>query len=397
MVNFSSCGLLALVASLVSADGLNTRAEAAGKYFGTATDNPTLSDSVYIDHISNPEEFGQITVGNAQKWDATEPSRGNFNFANGDQIADLAAGNGQFLRCHTLVWHSQLPSWVSNGNFDNATLISIMENHIANVAGHYKGKCVHWDVVNEALNEDGTYRDSVFYRTIGEAFLPIAFKAAAAADPNAKLYYNDYNLDHAGAKSSGAQRIVNLIKSYGVKIDGVGLQGHLIVGNVGSSSALASNLNDFTSLDVDVAYTELDIRTETPASDSALQQQATDYGNVVTACKSVSRCLGITVWDATDKYSWIPSVFPGEGDALPWDENYQKKPAYYAMLDAWGGGGTSPPSSTTSVTGPTSTPTDPGQVVPHWGQCGGIGYDGPTTCESPYTCMKSNDWYSQCL
>ncbi|KAL1960136.1 hypothetical protein VTO42DRAFT_308 [Malbranchea cinnamomea] len=396
MVGFCSFALLSLAACLAAADGLNARAKAAGKlYFGSATDNPELSDSAYVNILSNSEDFGQITPGNSMKWDSVEPSRDNFNFAGGDVVANLAAQNGQLLRCHTLVWHSQLPSWVSDGNFDNATLISIMENHITQTMTHFKGKCLHWDVVNEALNEDGTYRDSVFYRTIGEAYIPIAFKVAAAADPDAKLYYNDYNIEHAGAKATGAQRIVKLIQSYGGRIDGVGLQGHLIVGSVGSSAALASNLNDFTSLGVEVAYTELDIRTTTPASSSALQQQATDYASVVSACKTVPECVGITIWDWTDKYSWIPSVFPGEGAALPWDENYQKKPAYNAILNAWGNGsGDGTPTSSTT-TDPTDTP--PAETVPHWGQCGGNGYTGPTTCEAPYECTYLNDWYWQCL
>ena len=102
-----------------------------------------------------------------------------------------------------------------------------MKLHIDALAGRYKGKCTRWDVVNEALNENGTYRDSVFYKTIGEAYIPLAFKFAKQADPKARLFYNDYNLEYAGDKWLGAQRIVKLVKQYGVKIDGVGLQAHL--------------------------------------------------------------------------------------------------------------------------------------------------------------------------
>ncbi|KAF2440986.1 carbohydrate-binding module family 1 protein [Karstenula rhodostoma CBS 690.94] len=390
-----------------AADGLNTRAVAAGKlYFGSATDNPELTDSAYVAGLSNTADFGQITPGNSMKWDTIEPSRGTFSYTKGDVIADLAAKNGQYLRCHTLVWHNQLPSWVTNGGFDNATLISILKNHITNEVTHYKGKCLHWDVVNEALNEDGTYRSNVFYNTIGPSYLPIAFAAAAAADPSAKLYYNDYNIEAPGAKSTSAQNIVKLIQSYGAKIDGVGLQAHLIVGSTGSESVSAwtTNLNAFVSLGVDVAITELDARTTTPATAAAVTQQAKDYATVVQGCKAVARCVGITIWDYTDKYSWIPGVFAGQGDALPWDSNLNKKAEVYnAILNAWGTGtGTTPTPTPTATATKTTTTAAPATssaagTVPKWGQCGGSEWTGPTQCEAGTTCTKGNDWYSQCL
>jgi endo-1,4-beta-xylanase len=174
--------------------GLNAAAKAYGKlYFGSATDNGELTDTEYTAILSDSNEFGQLTPGNSMKWDTIEPSRGQFNYENGDVIADLAEKNGQLLRCHTLVWYNQLPSWVTNGGFDNATLIEILENHITEEVTHYKGKCYAWDVVNEAISDDSgaPLRNNVFLETIGEAYIPIAFAAAAAADPEAKLYYND--------------------------------------------------------------------------------------------------------------------------------------------------------------------------------------------------------------
>ncbi|KAF2463541.1 glycoside hydrolase [Lindgomyces ingoldianus] len=378
---------------------------AAGKaYFGSATDNPELADTVYVNGLSNTADFGQITPGNAMKWDTIEPSRGTFSYTNGDAIVSLAQKNGQKLRCHTLVWYSQLPNWVKSGGFDNATLISIMKNHITNEVTHYKGKCLHWDVANEALNEDGTYRSNVFYDTIGPAYLPIAFATAAAADPEARLYYNDYNIESAGSKSTGAQNIVKLIKQYGAKIDGVGFQSHFIVGSTPSESAQTSNMNAFVSLGVEVAITELDIRTTTPSTASAIAQQAKDYAATIGACKAVSKCVGVTIWDYTDKYSWIPSVFSGQGAALPWDENIQKKlDIYNAILNAWGSapsGATTTANVATSAAATTSakpTTTSTSGTVAKWGQCGGIGWLGGTVCESGSTCTKSNDYYSQCI
>ncbi|KAI2714077.1 CAZyme family GH10 [Penicillium roqueforti] len=420
MVHFSTIALAlaSVLPQLTNASGLNTAAVAKGKlYFGSATDNSELTDTAYLAQLSNTDDFGQITPGNAQKWDATEPSQNTFSYTKGDVIANLAATNGQKLRCHTLVWYSQLPSWVSSGSWTNATLLAAMKNHITNVVTHYKGKCYAWDVANEALNEDGTYRDNVFYQYIGEAYLPIAFATAAAADPDAKLYYNDYNIESAGSKATGAQRIVKLVQQYGAKIDGVGLQAHFIVGSTPSQSAQTTNLAAFTALGVEVAYTELDIRMTLPSTSALLAQQSTDYQNTVAACVANAKCVGVTIWDYTDKYSWVPSTFSGQGAACPWDANLVKKPAYDGILAALGGtaSGTSTSSTatvtstttsatttttsaTTTTTSATTPTTSSGSTtgVPLYGQCGGLGWTGSTTCTSG-TCKYSNDWYSQCL
>ncbi|KAL1879670.1 hypothetical protein VTK73DRAFT_6845 [Phialemonium thermophilum] len=156
-----------------------------------------------------------------------------------------------------------------------------------------------------ALNEDGTYRDNVFLRVIGESYIPIAFRIAAAADPNAKLFYNDYNLEY-GANSSktlGALRIAKLVQSWGVKIDGVGFQGHLVVEPTGTQSiptpgrdVLEGSLRAFADLGLDVAYTEVDIRMNTPSTPQKLQAQADAYARVAASCLAVPRCVGITIW-----------------------------------------------------------------------------------------------------
>lgn len=320
-----------------AAAGLNAAAKSAGlEYFGSATDNPELTDSDYMTILNNSDQFGQITPGNSMKWDTIEPSRGTFSYTKGDAIADLADQNNQKLRCHNLVWYNQLPSWVSSGGFDNATLVEILQNHITKEVTHYKGRCYHWDVVNEALDDDGGYRDNVFYTTIGEAYIPIAFAAAAAADPDAKLYYNDYSIEWSSTKHQNAVNIVKLVQSYGVKIDGVGMQAHFTVGQTVTQDAMESAIQDFADLGVEVAITELDIRTTTPATDDALTQQSTDYQTIVNACLAKSACIGITIWDYTDKYSWVPKTFTGYGAALPWDDNLQTKAAYDGILSALG-------------------------------------------------------------
>ncbi|KAK4149603.1 endo-1,4-beta-xylanase [Chaetomidium leptoderma] len=320
------------------AQTLNAAMVAAGReYIGTSL---TVRNDQQEQGIIR-SEFGSITPENALKWDATEPNRGQFSFGAADQHMDWAKQNGKKVRCHTLVWYSQLPGWVSNSNFNNATLIQVMTNHINQVMGRYKGRCDHWDVVNEALNEDGTYRNNVFLRVIGEAYIPIAFRAAAAADPAAKLYYNDYNLAYLGPKVQGAARIVRLCQQYGVRIDGVGYQGHLVTENTPTQSVPTPSEADLTAalkvtsdLGVDVAYTELDIRMRTPSNSQKQQALADAYARVARSCMNVPRCVGMTIWGVSDKYSWVPGTFPGEGDALLWNSNLQKKAAYDSFLKA---------------------------------------------------------------
>lgn len=217
-----------------------------------------------------------------------------------------------------------------------------------------------------------------------------------------KLYYNDYNIEYSGSKATGALNIVKLIQSYGVKIDGVGLQGHFIVGSTPSQSSQAATMAAYTALGVEVAITELDIRMTLPSTDALLAQQKTDYSGTVAACVATKNCVGVTIWDWTDKYSWVPNTFSGQGAACPWDENYAKKPAYTGILTALGGTATSTTTSVVSSTSSTSTTTSSTGssatgVVAHWGQCGGKGWTGGTTCASGYTCTYSNDYYSQCL
>ncbi|KAJ7306880.1 endo-1,4-beta-xylanase A precursor, partial [Mycena albidolilacea] len=312
----------------------NTVAKSLGKklYFGSATDNPELTDATYVATLSDNTLFGQLTPGNSMKWDATEPSRGTFTFTNGDTIAALAKKNGQLLRGHNCVWYNQLPSWVSSGGFNATTLTSILQTHCSTVVKHYAGQIYSWDVVNEPFNDDGTVRPFVFSTALGLDYVTTALVAARAADPAAKLYINDYNIDSAGSKATAMINLVKSLKAAGTPIDGIGIQGHLIVGQVPSKAALIANYQAFTALGVEIAITELDIRMVLPETPALLAQQQTDYNTVVSACKAVAGCVGITIWDYTDKYSWIPGVFSGQGAALPWDNNLIRKPAYDGII-----------------------------------------------------------------
>ncbi|KAI0633783.1 endo-beta-1,4-glucanase [Trametes polyzona] len=320
-----------LPGSTANVAGLHAVAKQAGKlYLGTATDNNELSNGQYTAILDAPNMFGQITAENSMKWDATEPQQGVFTFAQGDQIANQARSHGQLLRGHNCVWHQQLPNWVTAGHFNAQQLTQIVQNHCSTLVGHYKGQVIQWDVVNEPLNEDGSFRQDVFFNTLGSGYIATALRAARAADPNAKLFINEFNVEGLGAKATGLKNLVKTLKSQGVPIDGVGLQSHFIVGQV--PTTLVQNMQEFAALGVEIAITELDIRMTLPETAALLEQQKKDFQTVVAACKAVSACVGITLWDWTDKFSFIPGTFPGQGAATPWDENFVKKPAFDGIV-----------------------------------------------------------------
>ncbi|MGW3742758.1 endo-1,4-beta-xylanase [Streptomyces sp. NPDC005146] len=333
---FTACAVAASLAGVPAAAAeqgtLHDLAAAHGKYFGSATDNPELPDAAYAATLGS--EFGQITPGNSLKWDTTEPQQGQFSFTKGDVITDFARDHGQTVRGHTLVWHSQLPGWVAA--MPSVQVGAAMTNHIAEVAGHYRGEVAAWDAVNEPFNDDGTFRTSPFYNAMGSDYIATALRAAHAADPDAKLYINDYNTEGLGAKSNAMYDLVSELVAEGVPIDGVGFQGHLAV-QYGFPGGMQQNLQRFADLGLDVAVTELDVRMQLPADAAKLATQATYYRNVVEACLAVARCVGITVWDYTDKYSWVPDAFPGQGAANLYDENLRPKASYAAVRTALGG------------------------------------------------------------
>lgn len=190
--------------ALLKYPGLDVLAKGAGLlYFGTAIDNVVLNNTQYISIAHNRSEFGQVTPANGQKFMYIEPTRNVFNYSMGDAIVDPAIKAGQLRRCHNFVWHNQLPDWLTSQNWTKSELTSILENHIKHEARHYYDECYAWDVVNEAFNDDGTWRETIWYNTIGKEYIELAFKFARKyTSPRTRLYYNDYNIETVNNKST---------------------------------------------------------------------------------------------------------------------------------------------------------------------------------------------------
>jgi endo-1,4-beta-xylanase len=339
-------------AALAPGTPLKTLAAAAGgRYFGSDITGNLLSQSTVTQ--LQAQQFNMVTPGNEMKWDTTEPSNGSFNFAPGQQIVSYAQANNERVRCHNLVWHSQLPSWVSS--LPSNQVQSAMETHITREAGNYKGSCYAWDVVNEPFNDDanGTPRADVFFNAMGIGYIADALKTAHAADPNAKLYLNYYNIEGVNAKSNSMFNLAQSLLSQGVPLNGIGFESHFILGQIPSD--MQANMQRFANLGLDVAVTELDDRIQLPASSANLTQQASDFSKVVQDCLNVSRCVGVTQWAVGDADSWVPGAFSGQGAATMFDQSYNPKPAFTSVQNTLAAGNNGNIVSVTNPGSQTST------------------------------------------
>ncbi|MDT9684003.1 endo-1,4-beta-xylanase [Streptomyces sp. TRM76323] len=300
---------------------------------GTAVDMEALgSDRAYRSRTAR--EFNSVTAENVMKWEVVEPERGVHDWAEADELVRFAQRNGQAVRGHTLVWHSQLPAWltsgVADGSIDAAELRRILRDHVTTQVKHFKGEIYEWDVVNEVFNEDGTLRESIWLQKLGPSYIADAFRWAHAADPKAKLFFNDYNVEGVNAKSTAYYDLAVRLRQQGVPVHGFGIQGHLDIG-YGFPQDVQANLERFAALGMRTAFTEVDVRMTLPVDDAKLARQADDYRRLLAACLNVRRCTSFTVWGFTDKYSWVPEWFSGQGAANLLDEEYAAKPAYTAV------------------------------------------------------------------
>ena len=319
-----------------------------------------------IDREAKPfiiKHFNAITAENDMKWEKIHPLPDKYDFAMADSIVTFARANGMFITGHTLVWHSQTPYWVFQDSLGNPltreALLERMKDHIFTVIGHYKGRVQSWDVVNEAIGDDGQIRKSKWYNIIGEDYIEKAFEYAHEADPDAELYYNDYNNEEP-LKRAGVINIVRNLRDKGLRIDGVGIQGHWHLDSP-DFKIVDESINEYAALGVKVMITEMEINVlPTPSwlygadiskiaeyKDSlnpyvaglpdSVQTQLTNryaslFGLLLRHKSNVSR---VTFWGVHDGYSWKNNwPIPGRTNyPLLFDRNYQPKPAYYAVIE----------------------------------------------------------------
>jgi endo-1,4-beta-xylanase len=312
---------------------------------GAAADSQFLaSDSTYASVLGS--EYNELTAENEMKFASVAPTSPTESYTGADALVSFAQAHQMAVRGHTLVWYQQVPAWVSPTNTP-AQLNTILQNHITAEMTHFAGKAFAWDVVNEAFNDDGsgstpaTLRSTIWYDSpgigagTGTAYIEQAMKWAHAADPNAKLFYNDYNIETQNPKSDAVYAMAQDFTSRGVPLDGIGFQFHLDLSfdNPTVLASVASNFQRFAALGLEIHITELDIRLP-DSSAGSLAAQAKLYGEIAGLCVQQPKCTVFQTWGFTDKYSWIPGFFPGMGWALPFDATYQKKPAYTSLLNA---------------------------------------------------------------
>ena len=323
---------------------LRTYAESLKKYVGTCVS--LYDNKVNVDEESDAKtqllasQFNMVVCENEMKFDATEPSRGSFNYYNGDRLVAFAQKHNMRVRGHALVWHSQVANWVSSDgkkndkNYTSQELLDIMENHISNVVGHWKGKVEEWDVCNEVLDDDQSivrtdptafkHRQSSVWNYAGTDYIEQAFRMAHEADPNAELILNDYGVEFKGnAKAEAFYNLAKYLKEKGTPITGVGLQCHLDAGNV-DIQKLKATFERFNAIGLKCVITELDLGMDN--SEASKAKQARDYYNIAKTAMEAPNCDELMVWGLTDAMTWRNGRYP-----LLFDADLNKKDAYYGM------------------------------------------------------------------
>lgn len=326
-------------------------------YIGTALSADQIEVKNAKEDSLIRKEFNAITAENIMKSMFTHPQKDKYDFALSDKFVAYGEKNKMFIHGHTLIWHSQLAPWMEK-IADSTEMKAFMKDHITTIVSKYKGRINSWDVVNEALNEDGTLRQSVFLKALGEKYLVNAFKLAEKADPKAELYYNDYNIEEP-AKRAGAIALIKKIKAEGGKVDGVGIQGHWRL-NSPSLEEIEKSILEYSALGIKVAFTELDI-TVLPnpwdlkgadvnqkfegnpkmnpypekLPDSVQTQLAERYASLFKLfLKHKDKISRVTFWGVHDGQSWL-NDWPIKGRTnypLPFDKQLKHKPAYDSIL-----------------------------------------------------------------
>jgi endo-1,4-beta-xylanase len=327
------------------AQSLRQRADKSDVLVGTAVDPRRFSEASYTATLAR--EFNMLEPENVMKWGTVRPDQKTFDFAPGDQVVAFARAHKMKVRGHCLLWSEYNPAWLAKGKFTPEQLEAMLREHITKVMKHYAGRVFAWDVVNESFLANGSVEPSIWYdspgiglKGKGTAYIEQAFRWAHAADPQALLFYNDYDTEGINAKSDAVYEMVKDFKSRGVPIDGIGIQAHIFNLDMEDISSIAANLARLSALGVEVHITEMDVALPVDAdgrllAQSDLTKQADIYGFIAAACFQQPGCTAFQTWGFTDKYTWIPEYTKGQkGAPLLFDQSYAPKPAYKAVADA---------------------------------------------------------------
>ncbi len=313
---------------------LRSLAEECGIWIGAAVGiEPLSSDGTFCDVLAR--EFNAITPDNAMKFEHLCPEMGQYNFRDADEIVSFAQVHRMHVRGHTLVWHRRIPQWLLKQDLSRDQVVAVLEEHIFTVAEHFRGRVAAWDVINEAVEENGLFQDSFWLRGIGSEYLELAFRWANQADPGALLFYNEWGGEDLNRKSDAVYSLLQKLVQHRVPVHGIGLQMHVSLMEPPDRQGLVANMRRFADLGLQIYITEMDVQIHnSPGSlKQQLEAQAEMYREILEACFSISTFKGLSTWGVTDRYSWIPQ-FTGYPDApLLFDESYQFKPAYWALLD----------------------------------------------------------------
>lgn len=308
-------------------DTLKSAASDRGRLVGTAVQAGLLGNPQY--HAVASREFNYLTAEYEMKWDILEPTPATRNFSRGDALVGYAAAQGMQVKGHTLIWHGATPTWVEA--LSPAEFRRAFEAHITSVAEHYRGRIHAWDVVNEAVADNASLRDTVFRRKLGDSYIADAFRLARQADPTARLFYNDYGGEGLNAKADRIYQLLRDLLAAGVPIDGIGLQMHISANSRPSDANIAANMRRLAALGLILHISEMDVRIGgvSGSEQTRLDAQRAAYRDVVRVCVMEPACEAVTFWGFTDAHTWIAGDRP-----LLFDAQYRPKPAYYGVLDA---------------------------------------------------------------
>ena len=292
---------------------------------------PLLADQDYRRVLAR--EYNCLVPENHLKWGPLRPAPDRFDFAAADAMVDFAHAHRMQVRGQTLVWHNAVPAWLTGGSYGRTDLERLLQEHIQAVVGRYRGRIFAWDVVNEAVAERGGLRETIWSRALGPRYLDLAFRWAHEADPQARLFLNDFGAEGLGAKAAGVYRLAQQLLEREVPLHGIGLQMHVGLGRYPAPEEVAANINRLAALGLEVHVTEMDVRIQDGKGtrEERLAAQARVYGDLLAACLPASGFRALLTWGFTDRHSWIPWHTGRPDAALPFDESYQPKPAYFAL------------------------------------------------------------------